>query len=67
MIEFLSDWAKSLGLAIIVISILEMLLPNNKTKKYEAILNNASTLYIDPSYDITDEIVDLLNKRYVKK
>ena len=34
MIEFLSSWAKSLGLAIIVISILEMLLPNNKTKRY---------------------------------
>ena len=34
MIEFLSSWAKNLGLAIIVISILEMLLPNNKTKKY---------------------------------
>ncbi len=34
MIEFLSNWAKSLGLAIIVISILEMILPNNKTKKY---------------------------------
>ena len=34
MIEFLSSWAKSLGLVIIVISILEMLLPNNKTKKY---------------------------------
>ena len=34
MIEFLSSWAKSLGLAIIVISVLEMLLPNNKTKKY---------------------------------
>ena len=34
IIEFLSSWAKSLGLAIIVISILEMLLPNNKTKKY---------------------------------
>ena len=34
MIEFLSNWAKGLGLAIIVISILEMLLPNNKTKKY---------------------------------
>ena len=34
MIEFLSSWAKSLGLAIIVISILEMLLPNNKIKKY---------------------------------
>lgn len=34
MIEFISDWAKSLGLAIIIVSILEMLLPNNKTKKY---------------------------------
>ena len=34
MIEFLSTWAKSLGLSIIVISILEMILPNNKTKKY---------------------------------
>lgn len=34
MIEFLSSWAKSLGLAIIIVSILEMLLPNNKTKKY---------------------------------
>lgn len=34
MIDFLSTWAKTLGLAIIVISILEMILPNNKTKKY---------------------------------
>ncbi len=34
MIDFLSIWAKSLGLSIIVISILEMILPNNKTKKY---------------------------------
>ena len=34
MIEFLSAWAKSIGLAIIIISILEMLLPNNRTKKY---------------------------------
>ena len=34
MIEFLSSWAKSLGLAIVVVSILEMLLPNNKNKKY---------------------------------
>lgn len=34
MIEFLSSWAKSLGLAIVIVSILEMLLPNNKTKKY---------------------------------
>ena len=34
MIEFLSSWAKGLGLAIVVVSILEMILPNNKTKKY---------------------------------
>ena len=34
MIEFLSGWAKSLGVTIVVVSILEMLLPNNKTKKY---------------------------------
>ncbi len=34
MIEFMSSWIKGLGLAIVVVSILEMLLPNNKTKKY---------------------------------
>lgn len=34
MIKFLSSWAKGLGLAIVVVSILEMILPNNKTKKY---------------------------------
>lgn len=34
MIEFLSSWAKGLGLAIVVVSILEMILPNNRTKKY---------------------------------
>ena len=34
MIEIISSWAKSLGVAIILVSILEMILPNNKTKKY---------------------------------
>lgn len=34
MIEFISSWVKGLGLAIVIVSILEMLLPNNKTKKY---------------------------------
>ena len=34
MINFLSSCVKNLSLAIIVVSILEMLLPNNKTKKY---------------------------------
>ena len=34
MIKFFSSWVKTLGLAIVIVSILEMLLPNNKTKKY---------------------------------
>jgi stage III sporulation protein AF len=34
MIDFLSSWAKTLSLSVIIVSILEMLLPNNKTKKY---------------------------------
>lgn len=34
MIEFMNSWVKGLGLAIVIVSILEMLLPNNKTKKY---------------------------------
>ena len=34
MIENLSSWAKGITLAVIVVSILEMHLPNNKTKKY---------------------------------
>ena len=34
MIDFMSSWVKGLGLAIVIVSILEMLLPNNKTKKY---------------------------------
>ena len=34
MIEKFSSWAKGITLAVIVVSILEMLLPNNKTKKY---------------------------------
>ena len=34
MIEVLSSWTKGLGVTIVIVSILEMLLPNNKTKKY---------------------------------
>lgn len=34
MINFLSAWVKNLALALIIVSILEMILPNNKTKKY---------------------------------
>ena len=34
MIEIISSWAKSLGVAIILVSILEMILPKKKKKKY---------------------------------
>lgn len=34
MIQFLSSWVKNISLSLIVVSILEMILPNNKTKKY---------------------------------
>lgn len=34
MINFLSSWVKNLALALSIVSILEMILPNNKTKKY---------------------------------
>lgn len=34
MINFLSSWVKNLSFALIIVSILEMILPNNKTKKY---------------------------------
>ena len=34
MIKFLSNWAKGIGMAIVIVSILEMILPENKTKKY---------------------------------
>lgn len=34
MIEFFSSWAKSIGVTVVIISIIEMLLPNNNSKKY---------------------------------
>lgn len=34
MIEILNSWAKGLGITIVIVSIFEMLLPNNRTKKY---------------------------------
>lgn len=34
MIEVLSSWAKGLGVTIVIVSIFEMLLPNNNSKKY---------------------------------
>ena len=46
MIEFLSSWAKNLGVTIVLVSIFEMLLPNNKTKKYiRAVLGVKHVIY----------------------
>ncbi len=80
MIEFLSNWAKSLGLAIIIISILEMLLPNNKTKKYvrmvfgiyiilniiSPFINNKDILDVS-SYNFNEYIDDYTSKQTSEK
>lgn len=39
----------------------------NQAKGYDAILMKAATLYINPNMDITDEIVEGLNRSYNKK
>lgn len=41
----MSSWVKGLGLAIVIVSILEMLLPNNKTKKYVRMLMGIYVLF----------------------
>ena len=80
MIEFLSTWAKNLGLAIIVISILEMLLPNNRTKKYvrmifgiyiifniiSPFINNKDILDVS-SYDFNEYIGDYTSNQTNEK
>ncbi len=38
----------------------------NKKRGYDAIFQKASTLYINPALDITDEVVEGLNARYNK-
>ncbi len=37
-----------------------------KEKGYQVVLKKDATFYIDPKYDITDEVVKGLNARYVK-
>ncbi|MCH4156741.1 MAG: OmpH family outer membrane protein [Muribaculaceae bacterium] len=38
----------------------------NKSKGYDVILRKTATFYIDPKFNITDEVVEGLNKRYTK-
>ena len=64
MINFLSSWVKNLSLALIVVSILEMLLPNNKTKKYVKMVMGLYILFsiIAPFVENKDELkVDVEN------
>ena len=58
MVNFLSSWVKNLSLAIIVVSILEMLLPNNKTKKYVKIVMGLYILFsiISPFIKNSDKL-----------
>lgn len=59
MINFLSSWTKNISLAIMVVSILEMLLPNNKTKKYIKMVMGLYILFSIISPFIKDK--DILN------
>lgn len=57
MISFMSTWVKNLSLALIIVSILEMLLPNNKTKKYVKMIMGLYILFsiIAPFIDNKDK------------
>ena len=79
MIENLSSWAKGITLAVIVVSILEMLLPNNKTKKYIKMVMGVFILFniISPFINAKDlknlneidasKYVNENNKNYVEQ
>ena len=72
MINFLSSWVKNLCLALIVVSILEMLLPNNKTKKYVKMVMGLYILFsiIEPFIENINElkfnVEDLYNQYSVE-
>lgn len=57
MINFLSSWVKNLALALIIVSILEMILPNNKTKKYVKMVMGLYILFsiISPFIENSDK------------
>ena len=45
MMENFTNWAKTIVMAVIIVSVLEMLLPNNKTKKYVKMVMGIFILY----------------------
>lgn len=54
------------GQQAVMDSITEFINDYNKKRGYDAIFQKASTLYINPDLDITDEVVEGLNARYNK-
>ena len=67
MIDFFSSWTKTLGLSIVIVSILEMLLPNNKTKKYVRMVMGIYILFTIISPFISNKEIFNINIKYVKK
>lgn len=57
MINFLSNWAEQLIIAIVISSIIEMILPDNKNKKYIKIITGIYILFTI--------ISPLINKKYL--
>ena len=57
MVKFLSSWVKNLSFSLIVVSILEMLLPNNKTKKYVKVVMGLYILFSIISPFIENSII----------
>lgn len=57
MINFLSSWVKDLALALIVVSILEMILPNSKIKKYVKMIMGIYILFsiVSPFIENSDK------------
>jgi len=62
MIKFLSSWAKGLGLSIVIVSIIEMVLPNNKTKKYIRMIMGIYILFTIVSPFIKNKEIFNLNE-----
>ncbi len=63
MINFFSTWVKDLSLALIIVSILEMILPNSKIKKYVKMVMGLYILFtiISPFIDAKELNLNSIN------
>ena len=71
MIEFLSSWSEQIVLAVIIVTIIELILPNNKNRKYiqmvlgiyilfniiSPIIKNKDVFAIDEEYNMENNTV----------